>query len=100
MTKRKPQQEEAQGGITVTQLACRVPKELYRVVRVFCVSNETSVADFVAEAMRHELERRRSEGRARRPAAEPTAPAPARKKKRVRETRVWDYPVDDDENAA
>jgi hypothetical protein len=99
MTKHKTHEEEPAAATTpgtpVTQLACRVPKELYRVVRVFCVSNETSVADFVAEALRHELERRRAHVRQRRaePAAEPTP-------KKKRQIRVWDEGFDDDENAA
>jgi hypothetical protein len=44
--------------VTVTQLATRVPKVLYHLVKIWCVQHDTSVADFVTEALCHELEER------------------------------------------
>jgi hypothetical protein len=96
--KRKNQQMETESGLTVTQLATRVPKDLYKTVKVFCVTHDTSVADFVTDALEHELELRRAETRERR--VEKPKPTKAAKKK-ARPVADDDYePTFDDEDAA
>lgn len=87
-------------SLTLTQLATRIPKDLHRVVKVFCVNHDTSVADFTADALRHELEQRQAEERER-PAKATTKAA---KEKTKQKTKVFDDDdqpdYDDDENAA
>jgi len=41
-----------------TQLATRIPKELHRRLKLHCVTNDTSVMDFVVEALKERLGRR------------------------------------------
>ena len=94
MAKRKGQQMELEDGLTVTQLATRVPKALYKVVKVFCVTNDVSIADFVSEALQHELDARQAEvaGKQKTKATKP--------KKRPRYEDDDDYQGEDDEDAA
>jgi len=40
-----------------TQLATRVPKELHRRLKLHCVTHDTSVMDFVVEALKEKLGR-------------------------------------------
>jgi hypothetical protein len=40
-----------------TQLATRIPKELHRQLKLHCVTNHTSVMDFVVEALKEKLAR-------------------------------------------
>ena len=41
-----------------TQLATRIPKELHRRLKLHCVTNDTSVMDFVVEALKEKLGRK------------------------------------------
>jgi hypothetical protein len=41
-----------------TQLATRIPKELHRRVKLHCVTNDTSVMEFVVEAIEDKLGRK------------------------------------------
>ena len=45
------------------QLATRIPKRVHRELKVHCVTSETTVMEFVVEALREKLAR---EGRGRR----------------------------------
>ena len=38
-----------------TQLATRIPKELHRRLKLHCVTHDTSVMDFVVEALKEKL---------------------------------------------
>ena len=49
----KAQAEEAQ-----TQLATRIPKELLRRLKLYCVTHEIDVQDFVTEAIEEKLGRK------------------------------------------
>jgi len=40
-----------------TQLATRIPKELHRRLKLHCVTHDTSVMDFVVEALKEKLGR-------------------------------------------
>jgi hypothetical protein len=108
MAKMQRNETESGDGLTLTQLATRVPKDLHRVVKVWCVKHDTSVADFVADALRHELEARRAEEResGREPPRKAAAKVKGKPKKRREErVRVFDddedyVPDDNDEDAA
>jgi hypothetical protein len=95
MAKRKGPQMELEDGLTVTQLATRVPKALYKVVKVFCVTSDVSIADFVSEALQHELDARQAEvaGKAKAKAAKP-------RRRRSLDEDDDDYQGEDDEDAA
>jgi predicted HicB family RNase H-like nuclease len=41
-----------------TQLATRIPKELHRRLKLHCVTNDTSVMEFVVEALKEQLGRK------------------------------------------
>jgi len=41
-----------------TQLATRIPKELHRRLKLHCVTNDTSVMEFVVEAIEEKLGRK------------------------------------------
>ncbi len=41
-----------------TQLATRIPKELHRRLKLHCVTHDTSVMDFVVEALKEKLGRK------------------------------------------
>ena len=41
-----------------TQLATRIPKELHRRLKLHCVTNDTSVMEFVDEAIEEKLGRK------------------------------------------
>ena len=41
-----------------TQLATRIPKELHRRLKLHCVTNDTSVMEFVVEAIEKKLGRK------------------------------------------
>jgi len=41
-----------------TQLATRIPKELHRRLKLHCVTHDTSVMDFVVEAIEEKLGRK------------------------------------------
>ena len=41
----------------LTQLATRIPKELHRRLKLHCVTNDTSVMEFVVEALKEKLGR-------------------------------------------
>jgi len=41
-----------------TQLATRIPKELHRRLKLHCVTTDTSVMDFVVEALKETLGRK------------------------------------------
>jgi predicted HicB family RNase H-like nuclease len=43
----------------LVQLATRIPKDLHREVKLFCVVNDTSVMDFVTAAIEEKLKRDR-----------------------------------------
>jgi len=97
MAKRKGQQMELEDGLTVTQLATRVPKQLYKIVKVFCVTNDVSIADFVSEALQHELDARQAEVREKTKARA----AKVKPKKRRAEYDEDEEPrYDNDEDAA
>ena len=50
----------------LTQLATRIPKELHRRLKLHCVTNDTSVMEFVVEAIEEKLGRKgRGGGRSR-----------------------------------
>ena len=49
----KAQAEEAQ-----TQLATRIPKELHRRLRLYCVTHDIAVQDFVTQAIEEKLGRK------------------------------------------
>ena len=54
------------GGEAWVQLATRIPKSVHRELKLHCVQNETSVMDFVVEALREKLSgpgRRKRTGR-------------------------------------
>jgi hypothetical protein len=40
-----------------TQLATRIPKDLHRRLKLYCVTNDTSVMEFVVEALKEKLAR-------------------------------------------
>ena len=42
----------------IAQLATRIPKELHRRLKLHCVTNDTSVMDFVVEAIEEKLARK------------------------------------------
>ena len=42
----------------LTQLATRIPKELHRRLKLHCVPHDTSVMDFVVEAIEEKLGRK------------------------------------------
>ena len=42
----------------LTQLATRIPKELHRRLKLHCVTHDTSVMDFVVEAIEEKLGRK------------------------------------------
>jgi predicted HicB family RNase H-like nuclease len=46
------------------QLATRIPKSLHRTLKLYCVTHDTSVMDFVVTALREKLAR--DSGRQRR----------------------------------
>ena len=41
-----------------TQLATRIPKELHRRLKLYCVTREIAVQDFVVEALKEKLGRK------------------------------------------
>ena len=41
-----------------TQLATRIPKELHRRLKLYCVTHEIAVQDFVTEAIEEKLGRK------------------------------------------
>ena len=41
----------------LTQLATRIPKELHRRLKLYCVTNDTSVMEFVVGALKEKLAR-------------------------------------------
>ena len=41
-----------------TQLATRIPKELHRRLKLYCVTHEVAVQDFVTQAIEEELGRK------------------------------------------
>lgn len=45
----------AENNVEQTQLATRIPKELHRKLKLFCVESEVSVMDFVTNAVREKL---------------------------------------------
>ena len=42
----------------LTQLATRIPKELHHRLKLYCVTHDTSVMDFVTEAVEEKLGRK------------------------------------------
>ena len=46
-----------------TQLATRIPKELHRRLKLYCVTHDTSVMDFVVAALKEKLARQGRGGR-------------------------------------
>jgi len=42
----------------LTQLATRIPKELHRRLKLYCVTHEIDVQDFVTEAIEEKLGRK------------------------------------------
>ncbi len=44
----------------VAQLATRIPKELHRRLKLYCVTHEIDVQDFVSEAIEEKLGRKRA----------------------------------------
>jgi len=64
----------------IAQLATRIPKELHRRLKLHCVTHDTSVMDFVTQAIEEKLGRkaRPKKGTARRQspsASEPVGPS-------------------------
>jgi hypothetical protein len=47
-----------------TQLATRIPKGLHHRIKVYCVTHDTMLQHFVAEAIREKLGRRSKKGTA------------------------------------
>ena len=43
-----------------TQLATRIPKELHRRLKLYCVTHDIAVQDFVVEAIEEKLGRKRA----------------------------------------
>jgi len=44
----------------VAQLATRIPKELHRRLKLYCVTHDIAVQDFVVEAIEEKLGRKRA----------------------------------------
>ena len=44
----------------LTQLATRIPKQLHRRLKLYCVTHEIDVQDFVTEAIEEKLGRKRA----------------------------------------
>ena len=61
MAKKRPFQVpvEDQHGQAVTQLACRVPKQVYKSIKLWAVDNDVSVSDLVGEALRDLMTKRK-----------------------------------------
>jgi hypothetical protein len=97
---RRNVETENEEGLTLTQLATRIPKELHKTVKVWCVNHDTSVADFTTDALRHELEARRAEDREAGRAEKTKAKKPVKKKKGVRHFDEEEDYIPDDEDAA
>ena len=53
-----PGVQETGCGTPWTQLATRIPKELHRRLKLHCVTHDTSVMDFVVEAIEEKLGRK------------------------------------------
>jgi hypothetical protein len=51
---RPPSHDDA----STTQLTIRIPRALHKQLKVFCVDHNTSVVQFMIDAMRHEFEAR------------------------------------------
>ena len=47
----------------LTQLATRIPKELHRRLKVYCVTNDIALMDFVVAALKEKLARQGRGGR-------------------------------------
>lgn len=58
MAKAKPKDHEAASGDVVVQLATRVPKTLYRELKLHSVEESISISDLVAEALTDVLVKR------------------------------------------
>ncbi len=56
----------ASEGEVWVQLATRIPKQLHRELKLYCVKSDVSVMDFVVSALQDKLSRE-SRGRERRP---------------------------------
>ncbi len=44
----------------IAQLATRIPKDLHRRLKVYCVTHEIAVQDFVTQAIEEKLGRRKT----------------------------------------
>jgi hypothetical protein len=53
----------AKTEVVWTQLATRIPKDLHRRLKMYCVTHDTSVMDFVVAALREKLARQGRGGR-------------------------------------
>jgi predicted HicB family RNase H-like nuclease len=53
----------AQAGEEQVQLATRIPARLHRAIKLHCVEQDTSVMEFVAQALKERLEKIRGRGR-------------------------------------
>jgi hypothetical protein len=56
MGKRAKVDQESNGDVVV-QLATRIPKALYRQLKLHCVGESMSIADFVSGAIENELQK-------------------------------------------
>ncbi len=52
----------ASDGEIWVQLATRIPKQLHRELKLFCVKSDVSVMDFVVGALEEKLQRDRGRG--------------------------------------
>ena len=52
------------GDEELIQLATRIPSRLHRSIKLHCVEQDTSVMDFVAEALQERLNKTRGRGSA------------------------------------
>lgn len=55
---KKEQTEENGQGIAVVQLATRVPKDIYKRLKLYAVTHEQSISELVAEALIDLLDKR------------------------------------------
>jgi hypothetical protein len=66
MGKRVKVDQERSNGDVVVQLATRIPKGLYRQLKLHCVGESISIADFVSAAIGLALGRQASQGQQKR----------------------------------
>lgn len=61
MGKRNAKVDQESNGISVVQLATRVPKTLYKRLKLLSVKQEISIAELVAEGIENVLDKREAQ---------------------------------------